>query len=73
MFLTMIQRDAEAVKGQSLASLAEIDAATGFPVLPHWLAQPYFRPAPPVIGNDAEDNKRKLSAGRHDSEAAGTL
>ncbi|KAI0370136.1 Dus-domain-containing protein [Pilatotrama ljubarskyi] len=38
--------DIAAAKGKSLEELSPIDEATGFPVLPHWLAQPYIRPLP---------------------------
>ena len=31
---------------KSLEELSPVDEATGFPVLPHWLAQPYIRPLP---------------------------
>ncbi|KZS93489.1 Dus-domain-containing protein [Sistotremastrum niveocremeum HHB9708] len=41
---TRMKRDQEAAEGQSIESLTKIDEATGLPVLPHWLAQPYFRP-----------------------------
>ena len=40
------QNDIEAAKGKSLEELSPVDEATGFPVLPHWLAQPYIRPLP---------------------------
>ena len=38
--------DIEAAKGKTLEQLSPVDPATGFPVLPHWLAQPYVRPLP---------------------------
>lgn len=40
------QLDIEAAKGKSLEALSPIDEATGFPILPQWLAQPYIRPLP---------------------------
>ena len=41
-----VQRDIEAAAGKTLEELSPVDPATGFPVLPHWLAQPYIRPLP---------------------------
>ncbi|KAI0652760.1 Dus-domain-containing protein [Trametes meyenii] len=41
-----LEVDIEAAKGKSLEELSPVDEATGFPVLPHWLAQPYIRPLP---------------------------
>ena len=41
-----LQKDIEAVDGKTLEELSPIDEATGFPVLPPWLAQPYIRPLP---------------------------
>ncbi|KAM5538367.1 hypothetical protein V8D89_007969 [Ganoderma adspersum] len=38
--------DIEAASGKSLEKLSPVDPATGFPVLPHWLVQPYIRPLP---------------------------
>ncbi|KAE9399226.1 Dus-domain-containing protein [Gymnopus androsaceus JB14] len=43
-----MDRDAKQAEGKSLDELVTIDAATGFRVLPHWLAQPYWRPAKPA-------------------------
>lgn len=33
-------------EGQTLEELVKVDPETGLKVLPHWLAQPYFRPLP---------------------------
>jgi hypothetical protein len=33
-------------EGLSVEQLIKIDPTTGLKVLPHWLAQPYFRPLP---------------------------
>ncbi|KAF5384606.1 hypothetical protein D9757_007524 [Collybiopsis confluens] len=44
-----MERDAKEVEGKSLDELVTIDEATGMKVLPHWVAQPYWRyvkPAP---------------------------
>ncbi|EIW63720.1 Dus-domain-containing protein [Trametes versicolor FP-101664 SS1] len=41
-----LELDIEAAKGKSLEELSPIDEATGFPILPHWLVQPYIRPLP---------------------------
>ncbi|KAJ8495062.1 hypothetical protein ONZ51_g1923 [Trametes cubensis] len=43
---TRLEVDIEAAKGKTLEQLSPVDPATGFPVLPHWLAQPYVRPLP---------------------------
>ena len=46
--MLILQRDAQAVceTGVSLRDLIKTDPATGLKILPHWLAQPYFRPLP---------------------------
>ncbi|THU94341.1 FMN-linked oxidoreductase [Dendrothele bispora CBS 962.96] len=55
-------RDAEAVEGKTLEELVMIDEPTGLRVLPHWLAQPYFRPPPPPPPPKKEkEPKPKLS------------
>ena len=41
-----VQRDANASAGKSVDDLITIDEETGLQILPHWLAQPYFRPLP---------------------------
>ncbi|KIK61914.1 hypothetical protein GYMLUDRAFT_42334 [Collybiopsis luxurians FD-317 M1] len=43
-----MDRDAKEVEGKSLDELVTIDEATGLRVLPHWLAQPYWRPVKPA-------------------------
>ncbi|KXN86804.1 tRNA-dihydrouridine(16/17) synthase [NAD(P)(+)]-like protein [Leucoagaricus sp. SymC.cos] len=42
-----IERDEKAATGKPLKDLIEKDPATGLQVMPHWLAQAYFRPPPP--------------------------
>ncbi|KAF5352603.1 hypothetical protein D9756_006316 [Leucocoprinus leucothites] len=42
-----MERDEKAAAGKPLKDLIEIDATTGLQVMPHWLAQAYFRPPPP--------------------------
>lgn len=44
------------VEGQSLEELVKVDPATGLNVLPHWLAQPYFRP-PPIVQRVQKDDE----------------
>ncbi|KAI0962653.1 hypothetical protein AcV7_001449 [Taiwanofungus camphoratus] len=51
-----MERDEKAAEGRSLEDLVTIDQSTGLPVLPHWLAQPYFRPLLPL---PAEGGKMK--------------
>jgi len=44
-----IQRDARTCTKDGQIALRDLitkDVATGLDVLPHWLAQPYFRPLP---------------------------
>jgi tRNA-dihydrouridine synthase 1 len=41
-----LKRDAKEAEGLSVDELVHIDPGTGLKVLPHWLAQPYFRPIP---------------------------
>ncbi|GLB45601.1 putative dihydrouridine synthase (Dus) [Lyophyllum shimeji] len=48
-----------------LRSLITTDTATGLDVLPHWLAQPYFRPLKAVV----EKHKAKKSAVKKGEEA----
>jgi len=59
-----MDRDAEEAKrlGVSLRDLIRVDLATGLDVLPHWLAQPYFRPLPVPKGmvEREETGKRAL-------------
>ncbi|KAJ3895230.1 dihydrouridine synthase-domain-containing protein [Lentinula edodes] len=43
-----MDRDAKQAEGKSLDELVTIDEVTGFRVLPHWLAQPYWRPPRPA-------------------------
>ena len=38
------QQDAEEAADQSIEELIMIEPTTGLKILPHWLAQPYFRP-----------------------------
>jgi tRNA-dihydrouridine synthase 1 len=38
------KRDADEAEGLSPEQLIKTDPVTGLKVLPHWLAQPYFRP-----------------------------
>ncbi|KZT01148.1 Dus-domain-containing protein [Laetiporus sulphureus 93-53] len=57
-----MERDEKAVEGRELESLLTIDSGTGLPLLPHWLAQPYFRPLPPVPAEDEQTKgKSKIS------------
>jgi len=39
-----MERDEKAVEGVPIKDLITIEPITGIPVMPHWLAQPYFRP-----------------------------
>jgi tRNA-dihydrouridine synthase 1 len=51
-----LQRDAQAARdgGVSVKDLVKTDPATGLEILPHWLAQPYFRPLPSAKLDDSK-------------------
>jgi tRNA-dihydrouridine synthase 1 len=51
-----MERDAKQVEGLSAEELVKIDPATGLKLLPHWLAQPYFRPLLAVTPNAIKTN-----------------
>ncbi|KAJ4470092.1 dihydrouridine synthase-domain-containing protein [Lentinula aciculospora] len=44
-----MDRDAKQSEGKNLDELVTIDEATGLRVLPHWLAQPYWRSPKPTV------------------------
>ncbi|TFK32239.1 Dus-domain-containing protein [Crucibulum laeve] len=51
--------------GKSIQDLITIEPTTGLQVLPHWLAQPYFRPIKaPVIEVEGDVGKKKLALGK---------
>jgi tRNA-dihydrouridine synthase 1 len=54
------QRDAEAAKGTPEGEI-RLDPETGFKIVPHWLAQPYFRP-PPLPPTEKQKRKAEVSA-----------
>ncbi|KAF9531073.1 dihydrouridine synthase-domain-containing protein [Crepidotus variabilis] len=41
-----MDRDAKVAEGTPLKALTAVEPMTGLQVMPHWLAQPYFRPSP---------------------------
>ena len=45
-FFLPFQRDVKAAEGTPLKDLITTEPITGIKVMPHWLAQPYFRPSP---------------------------
>ncbi|KAI0776333.1 Dus-domain-containing protein [Trametes elegans] len=55
-----LEADIEAAKGKTLQELSPVDEATGFPVLPHWLAQPYIRPLPaePEVAEPPKESQK---------------
>ncbi|TFY78902.1 hypothetical protein EWM64_g5114 [Hericium alpestre] len=57
-----MDRDAEAAAEKSVAELITYDKATGLKVLPHWLAQPYFRPLPEQREVVAEDDASQATS-----------
>ncbi|EGN99640.1 hypothetical protein SERLA73DRAFT_134960 [Serpula lacrymans var. lacrymans S7.3] len=48
-----MDRDAREAEGLSIEELVTIEPTTGLKVLPHWLAQPYFRPLPSEAGQNS--------------------
>ena len=60
-----MQRDAQVAHdtGVSLRELIKTDPATGLKILPHWLAQPYFRPLPPPHPNSKNHPKKGSEMG----------
>ena len=40
----LLQRDMKEAEGVSIEQLITMDPTLGIKVLPHWLAQPYWRP-----------------------------
>ncbi|KAH9912162.1 Dus-domain-containing protein [Epithele typhae] len=52
--------EAAGAKDKPLEELARLDPATGFPVLPHWLVQPYIRPLPeePALSKPASASQK---------------
>lgn len=49
------------MKDVPLGDLVKMDEATGLKILPHWLAQPYFRPLPPSAGDKTKGASKKDS------------
>ncbi|CAL1693795.1 unnamed protein product [Somion occarium] len=52
-----MRRDAMDVNDKTIDELITIDPATGLKILPHWVAQPYFRPLPPPPGGQTLKKK----------------
>lgn len=63
-YLRLAQRDAKSAEIQSVDELVTIDAISGLKKLPHWLAQPYFRPLPPDPTASSDDSGKKSSSGK---------
>lgn len=57
-----MRRDAIAANDKSIDELITIDPATGLKILPHWVAQPYFRPLPPNLRESQGSNRVKNSS-----------
>lgn len=41
-----------------------LDSHTGLPILPHWLAQPYFRPPPPTKAKGQQEQHKETTAAK---------
>ncbi|KAF8531544.1 dihydrouridine synthase-domain-containing protein [Gautieria morchelliformis] len=71
-----MEKAAEAVNGLSLGDLVRVEEATGSTILPHWLAQPYFRPLPPSTRDKTKGVKDVTNAGpdaNHDNDGVNTV
>ena len=44
----LLQRDMKQAEGVPIEQLVTVDSTLGIKILPHWLAQPYWRPLPPA-------------------------
>ncbi|KAI0829112.1 hypothetical protein BC628DRAFT_1417455 [Trametes gibbosa] len=55
-----LELDIEAAKGKTLEELSPVDEATGFPVLPHWLVQPYVRPLPAEAAKAPQESQKHV-------------
>ncbi|EKM61532.1 uncharacterized protein PHACADRAFT_180642 [Phanerochaete carnosa HHB-10118-sp] len=51
-----MQRDARAAEGRPVDKLITVHESTGLKMMPHWVAQPYFRAMPKVV-EQAEKNE----------------
>jgi len=51
---TRMDRDAKEAEDKALEELVHVDPGTGLTVLPHWLAQPYWRPLQPELADEGE-------------------
>lgn len=56
-----MQRDAKAAEDRSVDELITVHEPTGLKVMPHWVAQPYFRAALKVA-EQAEKNEEKAES-----------
>ncbi|CAA7266293.1 unnamed protein product [Cyclocybe aegerita] len=73
-----MERDEKAAVGKPIRDLITIDPVTGIRVMPHWLAQPYFRPLPEqkkayaalTTHEDASAQKRPLEEPRQNNDEA---
>ncbi|KAJ3494227.1 hypothetical protein NLJ89_g10852 [Agrocybe chaxingu] len=73
-----MERDEKAADGTPIKDLTTIDPVTGIKVMPHWLAQPYFRPLPEqkkayaalTMHEGTSAQKRPLDEPRQDNDEA---
>lgn len=56
-----MQRDAKTAESCPAEELITVHEPTGLKLMPHWVAQPYFRAAPKVA-EQAEKNEEKAEA-----------
>ncbi|PBK63455.1 Dus-domain-containing protein [Armillaria solidipes] len=64
--------NAKAAEGQDSDELVTLDITTGLHVLPHWLAQPYFRPLREVATKGADKPAEAIPAKRQRQETERT-
>ncbi|KAK0207122.1 dihydrouridine synthase-domain-containing protein [Desarmillaria ectypa] len=67
-----MEANAKAASGQDSDELVTLDKSTGLRVLPHWLAQPYFRPLREVVTKGVVKSTEGIPVKRQWSEAEGT-
>jgi len=68
-----MDRDAAAAECLTVEELVNVDPVTGLKLLPHWLAQPYFRPPLPISTEKTIDRDTAFKAARSEDTVKGGL
>jgi len=63
-----MERDEKAAEGVPVKDLITVEPTTGIPVMPHWLAQPYFRPLPDQKKASAVESHSEDQVYKHKSK-----